>query len=347
MSRIALVTQLTSLAEQCAALADGIGIRLDVLAPHSGGWQDAVLVLLGEDVTDPLPALSAPTVLIAVDHAAEVWQQAARLGTDTVAVLPAAAEWLTQRMIHAVEPPGSPATTIGVVAGSGGAGASVLACALARHAATEAVETVLLDADPLGGGVDLVLGYENIDGLRWPALTTSRGRLRPSTLPQALPRSEGLSVLSWDRETHADLSGDVFDAVITAAQQAFNLVIVDLPRHAPVEWASSCHHLVLVTPARVRAVIAASCVASRLRAVHPAVGLAVRAVDRQGLDPALVAESIGLELLGSYRDDPPLAAQVDRGEGIPYARTRLKRFAAGVLDGILTDSPHYASAGGR
>ena len=67
--------------------------------------------------------------------------------------------------------------------------------------------------------------------------------------------------------------------------------------------------------------------ASRLRAVHPAVGLAVRAVDRQGLDPALVAESIGLELLGSYRDDPPLAAQVDRGEGIPYARTRLKRFA--------------------
>ena len=76
-------------------------------------------------------------------------------------------------------------------------------------------------------------------------------------------------------------------------------------------------------------------------------GLAVRSVDRQGLDPALVAESIGLQLLGSYRDDPPLAAQVDRGEGIPYARTRLKRFAADVLDGILTDSAHYASAGGR
>ncbi|WP_349827146.1 septum site-determining protein Ssd [Brevibacterium litoralis] len=334
-ARIALLTSLPSLVDHCTALADGIGVTLDVLAPDSGGWQAAVLVLLGEDVGEHPAALGAPSVLVGTEET-RVWEHAARLGTQTVAVLPDASEWLTQRMIAAVEPPGDPATTVGVVAGCGGAGASVLACATARQAAADGLDVVLLDADALGGGLDVVLGCEDEEGLRWPALAESRGRLRPSLLTDALPRHEGLAVLSWDREGTVDLDGHVFDAVLAAAQQAFDLVVVDLPRHAPVAWARACHHLLLVTPARVRSAVAAARVATRLHAVHPGVRLVVRESGRGGsdLDPALVADTIGLELAGTLRDDPRLAAAVDRGEGIPGGRTRIGRFAARVLDEV-------------
>ncbi|GAA1999009.1 septum site-determining protein Ssd [Brevibacterium samyangense] len=333
--RIALLTRIPSLIDHCAALADGIGITLDVIAPDSGGWQNAVLVLLGEDVAEPPQALGVATVLVGTAESG-VWAHAARLGADHVAVLPDASEWLTQRMITAVEPPGTPGTTLGVVAGSGGAGASVLACATARQAAAEGMNVVLLDADSLGGGLDLVLGCEDLEGLRWPALTESRGRLRPSLLTEALPRHEGLAVLSWDREGRVDLDSEVFDQVLAAAQQAFDLVVVDLPRHAPVEWARACHHLLLVTPARVRAAVAAARVAKRLVTVHPDVKLVVRESGKaaSSLDPALVAQTIGLDLLGALRDDPRLTAAVDRGEGIPGGRTHIGRFTTAVLDEV-------------
>jgi hypothetical protein len=170
-SRIALLTQLPSLVDQCSALADGIGIALSVAAPTTGGWQDAALVLLGEDVAEPPRGITAPTVLIAVDDATsaartstDAYAAAARLGADQVAILPAAAEWLVQRMIAAVEPPVAPATTAGIVPGCGGAGATVLAAALALEAQRAGLPTVLVDADPLGGGTDLVLGAEAAPG---------------------------------------------------------------------------------------------------------------------------------------------------------------------------------------
>ena len=168
MSRIALLTQLPSLIDQCAALADGIGVTLAVASPMTGGWQDAALVLLGEDVSDPPGGISAPTVLIAAEDpstasrtSADAFAAAARLGADHVAILPAAAEWLVQRMIAAVEPPVAPATTVGVVPGCGGAGATMLAAALAVEGQRIGLRTVLVDGDPLGGGIDLVLGAES------------------------------------------------------------------------------------------------------------------------------------------------------------------------------------------
>src|SRR5699024_8606034 len=156
-----------------------------------------------------------------------------------------------------------------VVAGCGGAGASVLACALARRAGADH-STVLVDADPLGGGLDLVLGAEQVPGPRWTDLSASRGQLRPSTLADALPRHDGLALLSWGRDDTVDLDPDVFDDFLAAAGQAFDLVIVDLPRHAPPQWTRRCHHVLLVSPARVRSAVAASQVAKRPRHPRPA-----------------------------------------------------------------------------
>ncbi|WP_084500375.1 septum site-determining protein Ssd [Brevibacterium album] len=330
MSRIALISQLPSLMEQCAALADGAGIRLDVLAPSGGGWQDAVLVLLGEDIVLPPAGITAPTALIGTS-AADAWTAAARVGAEHVAVLPEAAEWLSQRMIAAVEPPVAPGTTVGVVPGCGGAGASVLAAALAMRGSREGLRTVLVDADPLGGGIDLLLGAESASGLRWPDLAESKGRLRPSTLVHALPQAEGVSLLSWDRTTAAEHSADVFDSVLAAAQQAFDFVVVDLPRHSALDSARACHHLVLVVPGRVRAAVGAARVAARLRGVHAGTGIVVRAPERGGIAAGDIASAIGVRLLAEMREDRGLAARADRGEGLLGPRRSSLSAVAGEL----------------
>ena len=71
---------------------------------------------------------------------------------------------------------------VAVIGGRGGAGASVFATALA-HAAADAL---LVDVDPWGGGIDLVLGSEAQSGLRWPDLALQGGRLNYAALREAL-----------------------------------------------------------------------------------------------------------------------------------------------------------------
>ena len=112
--RVVLFTRVPSLIDHCAALADGIGLGLDIRLPENGGWQDAALVLIGDDITEAPDVGNVPTVLVTLTQSNAVWAAAARLGADTVAVLPAGAEWLTIRMINAVEPPAEPAQTWGL-----------------------------------------------------------------------------------------------------------------------------------------------------------------------------------------------------------------------------------------
>ena len=127
--QVALITDLGAITEECARVAESIGISLTVLPPDSGGWQSASLILLGEDVREAPATDKADKILVVLDddEPSSTWARAAHLGVDQLAMLPAAAEWLSGRMIAAVEPPSAPGTTVGVVAGCGGAGASVVA----------------------------------------------------------------------------------------------------------------------------------------------------------------------------------------------------------------------------
>ena len=61
--------------------------------------------------------------------------------------------------------PSGSGPVICVVGGSGGVGASTLAAALAFVAARQAARSVLVDTDRLGGGLDLLIGAERVDGL--------------------------------------------------------------------------------------------------------------------------------------------------------------------------------------
>ena len=102
---------------------------------------------------------------------------------------------------------------VGVIAGRGGGGASVFAAALAQSAA----DALLVDADPWGGGIDLVLGCEGETGLRWPDLALQGGRLSYASLRDALPQRCGVSVLSGSR-AGSDIGAAPLGAVIDWAR---------------------------------------------------------------------------------------------------------------------------------
>lgn len=333
--------------EACRVIASSAGIDVSTgsaAGSMPAGWRRSALLLLGTDTAPPPDSAEVPRVVVATRDSADLaWRHAAEIGAEHVAVLPEGGTWLVQRMIAAVEPSSARAAIIGVIGGCGGAGASTLATGLARAAAGNGHGSLLIDADSFGGGLDLVAGSERTPGLRWSDLATSRGPLRPAALAESLPTMEGLSVLSWDRTTAHDLTSDLFADVLDAAGRAFGLVVIDLPRHATPAMIAACHRRLLITPASVRAAVAAAQMARRLDSATD--GLVVRAPIRSGLTGAVLAESIGLPLQGVLRPDRGLGESLDRGDGVPRSRlSPLNGFCQSVVRELRRDG---TLAGGR
>lgn len=145
-----------------------------------GGCDSAPLVLVGDDAAPRVrgAARRRGVLLVGRDQDdPEVWRRAVEIGADHVLRLPDAEAWLVDRIADVAEGAGRQALTVGVIGGRGGAGASTLACALAVTAARGGERAMLVDADPLGGGLDVLLGGESAEGLRWPDFAGSRGRV--------------------------------------------------------------------------------------------------------------------------------------------------------------------------
>ncbi|WP_155886161.1 hypothetical protein [Actinoalloteichus caeruleus] len=66
-----------------------------------------------------------------------------------------------------------------------GAGASTFAASVAWASARRGGHPLLVDRDPLGGGLDLALGMEKVSGPRWSGCSTATGRLTASTVGRA------------------------------------------------------------------------------------------------------------------------------------------------------------------
>jgi secretion/DNA translocation related CpaE-like protein len=301
-------------------------------------------VLLGDDqwgAALDAPWTPRPEVLLVSRDPDDggVWTRAARLGVEGARLPGSEAHLLDRLSAHARDPsPG--AVTVAVVGGRGGAGASTLACALAVTAAADR-STLLVDADPLGGGLDLVLGGEHVPGLRWPDLAGARGRLSGPALSDALPVVGGVRVLSWGRGDPPLVPLDAAHAVLDAARLAHDLVVVDLPRHldgAAAAAAAGALTLVVV-PAEVRAVAAATRVAASVRRLAADLRVVVRGPAPSGLTGGLVAGTLGLPLAGWLRPEPGLARGLERGE--PPAgsgRGPLSELSRTLLGGLAAPS---------
>lgn len=245
------------------------------------------------------------------------WELAEALGAAQIAMLPTAETWLIERFTELGDQPGPPGRVLAVIGGRGGAGASVLAAGLAVTAVRSSLRTLLVDADPLGGGIDLVLGWEKVKGLRWPALREASGRVDPPAFVDALPRQGDLVVLSWDRGTLVGLPTNAMAAAVDAGRRGRDVVIVDLPRSLDASAAlalGAADRALLVVPAELRAAAAAARVAAAAEKHCAALALVVRGPAPGKLQPKVIARTLGLPLAGTLRPERSLAFGLERGE---------------------------------
>jgi secretion/DNA translocation related CpaE-like protein len=282
-------------------------------------WTSAVAVLL--DVAAArrcahraLPRRGRVVLLVRCEPLAADFQAAIAVGAQHVITLPGHDAELMAELSDAAEASrdtGRRGAVVGVIAGRGGAGASVFATALAQTAP----DALLIDADPWGGGIDLVLGSEGETGLRWPDLAVQGGRLSYTALRDALPQRRGVSVLSGSR-TGSDIDAAPLGAVIDAGSRGGATVICDLPRRSTgaVETVLDAADLVVVmAPADVRSCAAAAAIVPWVWAVNPNAGVVVRGPSPGGLRSADVAKIVGLPLLAAMRAQPGVADALECG----------------------------------
>lgn len=226
---------------------------------------------------------------------------------------------------------------IGVIGAAGGAGTSTLAAAVAMTAPGKAS---LIDANPAGGGIDLLLGLEGEPGARWPDLQLRTGNVDAEELRHALPATPGgVSVLAQARSTVPDpfrmTSQDLTGAVRALREgRSVTVVVVDLPSWSPdlAEAVAVLDLVVVVVPAEVRPAAAAAALARELAGLQvPAVGV-LRHRAWSGLDPADIERITRLELVAEIRVLRHLCKQAElHGIGAPLPRA-LRLAATSILE---------------
>jgi secretion/DNA translocation related CpaE-like protein len=179
-----VVTADLELLDHVLAVAAAAGVEPQVVADAGSlrsVWATAATVVVGVDQAQQLASMvlpRRPDVFVVGEEAShdEVCTWSLPLGAAVV-LLPSGANRLTTALVDATGQGHGDGRVIAVVGGCGGAGASTSAAALAFVGAQRGLRTILVDADPIGGGIDLLVGAERVPGWRWPRLGTARGHL--------------------------------------------------------------------------------------------------------------------------------------------------------------------------
>ena len=356
-----------------AAVELVVGQSLDQVA---GRWEDVAAVLVdaealaGSAIDAGLAGWRGPTAVVGfAGEAAQMWKQAERLGADRVAILPDSAPWLANYLSF-LRNPVAGAGVLGVAGGCGGAGASTLSVLVAAGAAARGTRTLLVDGDPWGGGLCTALAAVDVPGLRWPELLQASGAINPDQLAASLPQMGALSLLSWDSALRQETAGTMLAAgprvegsaqaepgsgarsaageIMRAARGAYGLVVVDLGRspEAFAALALRCNGLAVVVPGRVRAA-AATLHMLETMAPMPAAAV-VRGPLAEGLDAAMVADAVGLPLVGRL---PALrgVGEALESQRLPelLRRRAVRRLVSNVLNWMSGESSNDGGTSGR
>ena len=330
---VLLITREERLLDELLRLAAAAGASLDVArdtATALRSWSSASVVLVGADlaagVAEQRPPRREQVHLVCVGPVGDtVFRSALALGVLDVVELPVAESWVVELLSDATDAAdgrgGRRGHTVGVVAGSGGAGATTFACALALTSSVRET-AVLVDLDPLGPGVGRVVGLEDGSGARWDALVSSRGRLGSRSLRAALPAKDGLAVLTWGAGAPVELGAAAVREVVSAVQRGNDRVVVDLPRamdDVTTEVLTRCDQVLVVIDPTVAGVASAGRVTEVLRPHTDRVGLVVRR-GSAAIASAQVAGALGLPLVAEVAHQRRLAEHVDLGLGPVHAR---------------------------
>lgn len=326
---LAELMQLTAAADVVPAVARDV---LDALR----GWSRAPVVLVGADLADLLVEVapeSRPKVYL-VTHGSppdRTYQHALALGARQVVDVTVSAGWLTELLADLTEDRPERARVIGVIGGTGGAGATTFACALGQSAQRRG-DTVVIDCDPQGPGLDRILGLEMAEGFRWDALCTTSGRISARALREALPRRDRLRILSWYVDARPQsLQAFAVREALSAARRGHRTVVVDLPRtpdRLVDEVAARCDQLLVMAVSGVAGVAGAARMRARF-ADHPDVSLVLRG---ESLRAAEVSAAVQLPVITQMRDQRGVAESIDLGLGpLRSLRGPLARACADVL----------------
>ncbi|WP_285728126.1 septum site-determining protein Ssd [Psychromicrobium xiongbiense] len=313
---VAVLTESAALKDAAVTLAVAAGTDVHYGAPQRG---DAA-VLLGVDQLSSgrIPRRpGTPVIALGLDADVTLWEAAGRAGVDQVAPLPQAASWLVEFLGALRESP-ERARLIAVLGGCGGAGASSLASLLGLRHAQSGLASLVIDADPQGAGLEYLLGEQpRGQGVDWAQLAHTQGSLDPSQLAAALPLTGGCSLLGFGRGERRSGTLSAAPAVLDAALRAFESVMVDVGRTGDEAESimARADLTLLVVPSSVSSLLAARQVLPMLPTGNTAV--VARAPFPEGLDADLVAEALGLPLLGTMprlRSLPRIAEQGRLGD---------------------------------
>jgi secretion/DNA translocation related CpaE-like protein len=330
------------------AAANGVDVHL-ATEPEAarGRWQAAALVMIGADLAAAMSGAGLgrrrDVVLVTREPAPVDWQRAVALGAEHVVAVPEAERWLIDRLADSTEGMARDGSVLAVMGCGGGVGASTFAATLALAGAHESLRVLLIDADPLGGGLDVLLGIEEAPGIRWADLAEARGRLGAPALDQALPQVSGVSVLSWGREGTSSVPADVLGSVMDAGVRGYDVVVVDTPRSlGPMSELvlARADRTLLVTANHVRATSAAARLAAELDSRCASVELVLR-TDPKGVHEDAVLDALQLPVVARVPLSGGLAARADEGDR-PSLRDGYGRACASAL-ALVVQKPGRAA----
>lgn len=356
-----LVTNDPSLLDDLLRLAAAAGVEVNVAhaAEHaSRDWPTAPLVVVGTDLLPSLAALeperrddvvvAGPDTPASADGSTPAWDAALRVGAQTVLSLPRDEAHMADLLAESTETRTARARLVSVIGGRGGAGASLLAVALALAGERAGLRVALVDADPHGGGLDLLLGQEHAEGARWDDLVRRQGRMSWPALRHALPETRGVALVTWAHGPAHPVPTEAMRAVLASATRGADLVVADLPRFpdpGAEEVLRRASTTLLMVPADVHAVMSTARLTPRLTEHVADLRLVVR-----GATPAFPAETIAktldLPLSGDIAAEPGLGRTLWQGD-VPATRPKspLRRFSDGLVAEVHSDRTATGASG--
>ncbi|MCP1388508.1 hypothetical protein M5J20_10005 [Corynebacterium sp. TA-R-1] len=220
---------------------------------------------------------------------------------------------------------------VAVVGAAGGLGASTFAASISRRAAARGA--TLVDGHRRSGGLDLLLGIEDVPGARWGEVELGDGVIAREDIRRALPATrDDIAVLTCGRsaipDPHAARTDDV-DAVVSAVATA-GVTVLDAPLEAVP---ARCDLAVVLVAARLRVAAAAARVVAECAAAGIPHALVVRDDAWASLSPAELEAVAGSQVLTRLRQVRGLTSQVERS-GLPE---RLPRPLAQAADAVLAE----------
>lgn len=326
---VVVATSSPHVADTVARLAAAVHVEMVVVADVSSvrnRWADAAVVLVDDDTAQrlgPAPTRRDGVVLLSDSRSAATLESALSLGAERVVMLPDDEAWLVERLVSAGGE-GRDGLVVGLVSMRGGAGASTTATALARYAVGQRMSAVVVDADPWGGGVEVMTDVTDEPGLRWSDLRGASGRLPADALAGALPTRHGVAAVVQDCDPDEGVpSPDALASVTQALRRAYDLVLVDLPRsrgslRSPAVAGGA---LLLVTTNDVHGARVAQRASAQID-VHAVPSLVVRTGNRSGVEPTALARACGIRLAATVRHDRRVAADQERGDFVMRASLR-------------------------